>query len=61
MDAECWKKVRRVICDDIPASEVPENAVRMDENHADPDADVRILAWLTDDGTLHYWTDADAI
>lgn len=61
VDAECWQKVRRVTYDDILAEEIPAGAARMDENYANPDADVRILAWMTDDGTLHYWTDADAI
>ena len=55
------KMIRRIAFDDIPPEKIPPDAVRMDENYADNNADVRILSWITDDGTLHCWTDADAI
>ena len=55
------KMIRRIAFDDIPPEEIPSDAVRMDENYADKNADVRILSWMTDDGTMHCWTDADTI
>ena len=44
-------------------SEKPDNvtAVRLDKNFNDPDARFKIYGWLTDDGTIHYWTNAQKI
>lgn len=44
---------------DIPAEEVPADAIRLDIHRDDPDAKKRILGWI-DHGTVFYWTDADA-
>ena len=44
----------------VPAEKIPAYAIRMDDDYANPaDARHRIFAWLTDDGTMHYWTNAD--
>lgn len=51
--------ILRIKYSNIPIEEIPENAVRMDEDYANPDAEHKIYAWLTDDGTMHYWTNAD--
>ena len=44
-------------------SEKPDSitAVRLDKNFNDPDARFKIYGWLTDDGTMHYWTNAQKI
>ena len=44
-------------------SEKPDNvtAVRLDKNFNDPDARFKIYGWLTNDGTMHYWTNAQKI
>lgn len=55
------KKTKRILFDDRSASEVPTDAVRIDEDYATPDAAHRIYGWLTDDGTMHVWTNADVI
>lgn len=61
VDPDCVEKTKRIVFDDRPASEVPTDAVRIDEDYATPDAERRIYGWLTEDGTMHVWTDADAI
>ncbi|WP_288155168.1 collagen binding domain-containing protein, partial [uncultured Sharpea sp.] len=38
------------------ANQVPAGAVRLDKNYDDPNAKYKIWGWLTDDGTMHYWT-----
>ena len=40
------------------ANQVPAGAVRLDKNYDDPNAKYKIWGWLTDDGTMHYWTNA---
>ena len=40
------------------ADKVPEKAVRLDENYDDPNAKYKIWGWMTDDGIMHYWTNA---
>lgn len=45
----------------VPAEKIPAYAIRMDDDYANPDARHKIFAWLTEDGTMHYWTDADTI
>ena len=42
---------------DIPESEVPEDAVRMDSHYDDPDAKRKIYSWMKD-GIMYYWTNA---
>ena len=54
-------KTKKVEYADIPADEVPSYAVRLDKNFNDPDARFKIYGWLTDDGTMHYWTNAQKI
>lgn len=55
-----WRQVSHVVCDDIPESDVPENAVRLDADYGNPDAEYRICAWLDENGhVMHYWTNAD--
>lgn len=61
VDPDCGEKTKRILFDDCPASEVPADAARIDEDYATPDAERRIYGWLTEDGTMHVWTDADAI
>lgn len=51
--------ILRIKQSNISAEEIPENAVRMDAEYSNPDAEHKIYAWLTEDGTMHYWTDAD--
>ena len=51
--------ILRIKQSNISAEEIPENAVRMDAEYSNPDAEHKIYAWLTDDGTMHYWTNAD--
>ena len=40
------------------ADQVPESAVRLDKNYDDPNAKRKIWGWLTNDGTMYYWTNA---
>lgn len=61
VDPDCAKKTKRILFDDRPASEVPADAVRIDEGYATLDAAHRIYGWLTEDGTIHVWTNADVI
>ena len=42
-------------------NQVPANATRLDKNFNDPDARFKIYGWLTDDGTMYYWTNAQKI
>ena len=51
-------KTKKVAYADIAADKVPTNAVRLDKNYSDPDARFKIYGWLTDDGTMYYWTNA---
>ena len=51
--------ILRIRQSDVPTEEIPENAVRMDADYDNPNAEHKIYAWLTDDGTMHYWTNAD--
>ena len=51
--------ILRIKQSNISAEKIPENAVRMDAEYSNPDAEYKIYAWLTDDGTMHYWTNAD--
>ena len=52
-------RILRIRQSDVPAEEIPADAVRMDAGHDNPHAEHKIYAWLTDDGTMHCWTDAD--
>ena len=52
-------RILRIRQSDVPAEELPDNAVRMDTEYDNPDAEHKIYGWLTDDGTMNYWTDAD--
>ena len=51
-------KTKKVVYADVSADQVPSNAIRLDKNYSDPDARFKIYGWLTDDGTMHYWTNA---
>ena len=59
VDPDCGEKTKRILFDDCQASEVPTDAKRLDADYANPDAERRICAWLTNDGVMHVWTDAD--
>ena len=52
-------RILRIRQSDVPAEDIPDNAVRMDSEYRNPDAKHKIYAWLTDDGTMNYWTNAD--
>lgn len=43
-------------------NQVPkEGAIRLDSDYKNPDARFKIYGWLTDNGELHYWTNAQKI
>lgn len=46
---------------DIPESEIPADAVRLDMDHGNPDAEYKVYGWMTDDGEIKLWTNADTI
>ena len=51
-------KIKKIAYADISADQVPANAVRLDKNYSDSDARFKIYGWLTNDGTMYYWTNA---
>lgn len=51
-------EVKKIQYSNIPAAEVPKDATRLDENFNDDNAKYKIYGWLTGDGTLHYWSNA---
>ena len=58
VDYNYESKAKKVVYADISADQVPANAVRLDKNYSDSDARFKIYGWLTDDGTMYYWTNA---
>ena len=59
VDSGCKRNVTKIVCSHIHANEIPKKAVRMDIEYDNPDAEHMIYAWLTDNGTMYYWTNAD--
>ena len=59
VDSDFKNKTKKVKYADITsADQVPAGAVRLDKNYNDPNAKCKIWGWLTDDGTMYYWTNA---
>ena len=60
VDSDYQYKTKKVeyAKDITSADQIPTGAVRLDKNYDDPNAKCKIWGWLTDDGTMHYWTNA---
>lgn len=58
VDSDYENKTKKVEYANIKAADVPAGAVRLDSGFDDPDAKMKIYGWLTSDGTMHYWTNA---
>lgn len=46
---------------DVPENEIPADAVRLDRDHGNPDAECMVYGWMTDDGAIRLWAVADVI
>lgn len=59
VDSGYKRNITKIVYSHIHANEIPKKAVRMDIEYNNPNAEYMIYAWLTDNGTMCYWTNAD--